>query len=247
MLGENNLEWIDTMKLLKNFFCWLLALSPETELIEEPENKLMLSMKVTAKSRFNASVRLRNIGKYTFFTTVMLSLGLILIPLLQNSDLSLHFSTNTLNMMQIFLAVSILVYSVINAKADYEVRAEKLNLCGDKIKELSRRLEKDIKNAKGSSIEFDNYLNKYNEISQDSENHTREDYLRTKLQMRRYYNITGINRFYCKMLLLFSKIPNYTLPTGMIALEMIFISDMLGITHILTPYLSCVASKTPIQ
>ena len=44
--------------------------------------------------------------------------------------------------MSIFLAVSVLVYSVVIGTAKYEVRAEGLTQCGDKLKELNRELNR---------------------------------------------------------------------------------------------------------
>lgn len=61
---------------------------------------------------------------------------------MQNSGISLAFESNVLNMMSIFLAVSVLVYSVVIGTAKYEVRAEGLTQCGDKLKELNRELNR---------------------------------------------------------------------------------------------------------
>jgi ABC-type multidrug transport system permease subunit len=92
-----------------------------------------MSMRVTAKCRYNAAVRLQWQGKFAFFTTTVLSLGLIFIPLIQTAGVELAFGASFLNMMQIFLAVAILVYSVVIRTARYDVREETLTECGDKL------------------------------------------------------------------------------------------------------------------
>jgi hypothetical protein len=203
---------------------------PETKRITDPIDKLILSMDVTAKNRFNASMRLKRDSSIAFFTTTSLSLGLILIPLLLNSDIKLAFQPKTLNMLQIFMAVAVLVYSVINSKANYETRAEKLNMCGDKIKELSRDLAQ--KKSKGESIDFKEFVDKYNEITRDSENHIRLDYFQTKLQMERSYRITGIKRSIFWLWLRIRQGLSVMFPLTMLAGLIIFVTEMLGASRI---------------
>jgi hypothetical protein len=103
--------------------------------INDPGEKLLNSMRTTARCRFHAAQRLKKQGDFSFFTTTILSLGLILIPLIQNAEIKLAYSDKVLNMMQIFLAVSILVYSTINSTARYDLRSQVLSECGDKLKE----------------------------------------------------------------------------------------------------------------
>lgn len=213
---------------------WLFCLGPETISIEDPAKRLMLSMNVTSKCRFNASMRLKQHSDISFFTTTCLSLGLILIPLLLNSDIKLYYNVQVLNMMQIFMAVAVLVYSIINSKAGYDVRAEKLNLCGDKIKELYREIDHNISN--NIKVNYEECLDKYNEISRDSENHNRLDYLLTKLQMKRYYNITGAKLWSLFAVYRASQLISLSIPIAMMLFELMFISDMIGITRIMSPY-----------
>lgn len=221
------------------FFNWLFSLNPLEKTVADPSEKLLNSMRVTARCRFNASVRLQRQSNFSFFTTTILSLGLILIPLVQNSDISLAVTPKALNMLQIFLAVAVLVYSVINSTARYEVRSQALNECGDKIKELIRNLRTDIKQslASDSTIALNRYHEQYNLISTDSENHSRVDFALASLEMKEDYCITGIPRIYHRLrAVLIYGIP-YIVPCTLIAFEAIFILDMLGITEILTPYL----------
>jgi hypothetical protein len=172
------------------------------------------------------------LSQFSFSTTVILSLGLILIPLLQNSDIPLEYSPHTLNMLQIFLAVAVLVYSVINSTAKYETRAERLNECGDRIKELIRELRVAI----GGPPPID--LNKFNErytlIVTDTENHIRADYWRAVLTTPEYYNISGILYLSVWFRAHFGKLFPYIIPVSLLLLEAIFILDMLGFTSILT-------------
>jgi hypothetical protein len=190
-------------------------------------------MEVTAKCRYNASIRINRMSKFSFFTTVVISLGLILIPLLQNAGIVLAFSAGVLNMLQIFLAVAVLVYSVINSTAKYETRSERLNECGDRIKELIRDLRVTIKKAGGGDgLKLDDVHTKYSGIVKDSENHSRSDYALAVLQHDAGDHITGFHRL---SVFLRAWIPNlvpYTIPSILLMIEFIFILDMLGVTKI---------------
>ncbi|WP_415776268.1 SLATT domain-containing protein [Shewanella oncorhynchi] len=222
-----------------SFLTWLFSLKPLEKSVIDPADKLLNSMRITARCRFNASVRLQRQSNFSFFTTTILSLGLIFIPLVQNSDISLAFTPKALNMLQIFLAVAVLVYSVINSTARYEVRSQALNECGDKIKELIRNLRTDMKqpSASVSTIGLSKYHEQYNLISTDSENHSRVDFALASLEMKEDYCITGIPRIYHQLRAFFTYGIPYIVPCVFIAFEAIFILDMLRITEILTPYL----------
>ncbi|MNJ37125.1 hypothetical protein D3C77_319330 [compost metagenome] len=237
------------MDIKKNFcifFKWLFSLNPLEQPINDPAEKLLNSMRITARCRFNASVRLKRQSNFSFFTTTVLSLGLILIPLVQNSDIQLAFPPRVLNMLQIFIAVAVLVYSVINSTARYDIRSQALNECGDKIKELIRSLRTDIKNSKNSNaqITLEKYHNLYNAISTDSENHTRVDYTLAALEMKDDYCITGLSRIYQRLrALVFYAIP-YLVPSALIIIQTLFILDMLAVTSTFTPLFKSVEACT---
>lgn len=227
------------MHFIQQAWIWLFSLQPVEQDITDPAKKLLNSMRITSKCRYSASIRLKRQSQYSFFATTLLSLGLILIPLLQNAEINLALSPKVLNMLQIFLAVAVLVYSVINATAHYETRSKALNECGDKIKDLIRNLRREISVNTSSveNIDLKIYNQKYDQISTDSENHSRVDYMFSTLEMRTDYTYTGMPRvcLYMKAVL-FYLIP-YTVPTLFLTLEIIFITDMLNITKIFTPYL----------
>jgi hypothetical protein len=177
---------------LKNIGVWLFSRKPFQVAVDDPAKHLLFSMTVTSKCRYNASIRIKNVSQFSFFTTVILSLGLILIPLLQNADIELAYPPRVLNMLQIFLAVAVLVYSVVNSTAKYETRAERLNECGDKIKELIRELRVTI--AGGAKVDLNAFNQRYTLISTDSENHVRVDYWLAVVRTPEYYNVSGLIR-----------------------------------------------------
>src|SRR4051794_4849425 len=105
------------------FYDWLFSLKKDRSLPTEPAEVLQRQCHITAKCRYNASIRLKRLGQGTFLTTVVLSLGLILVPMLQLANLRVAYPTPVLNSLQIFLAVAVLVYSIVSATANYGTRA----------------------------------------------------------------------------------------------------------------------------
>lgn len=221
-------------------FCWLFSMQPLEAPEREPEKKLLNSMRVTSKCRFNAADRLKGISSYSFLTTTFLSLGLIFIPLYQSSGLPLPYSNSVLTIIQIFLAVAVLVYSVVNGTAKYDLRAESLDECGVQLKELIRKLRRDIGELEngGISVDLEKYHAEYHIISTEPENHRRVDYLFTILESRSDFDLTGIIRVLTliKAYVLYS-LP-YIIPTLMIMFEIAFITDILGVTEVFTSVLS---------
>ena len=225
---------------MKVFFDWLFCRGARERTVKDIADKLQMSMRTTAKCRYNASVRLQHQGKFAFFTTTVLSLGLVFIPLIQNAGVPLALQTNVLNMMQIFLAVSVLVYSVVIGTARFEVRAEQLTECGDKLKELIRELDKE-REANAGVIQaaiLAGFQRRYSDIATDVENHTRNDYRFASLEMIDDCFITGLVRLkvYCEAHLV--RMLGFVLPVSLMLMEAIFISDMMAASEILTPYLN---------
>ena len=217
------------------FWNWLSSRGEIDRPKKDAKEKFQMSIRVTAKCRFNAAERLKRQGKFAFLTTTILSLGLIFIPLMQNSGIKLAFPPNVLNMMSTFLAVAVLVYSVVIGTARYEARADKLTQCGDNLKDLNRELDNQLKS---DSVDIQELEKKYSHLISDTENHTKTDYLAATLEMRRDYEITGFPRLYKRLLIIVVELFSYIIPLSMLVLEIVFILDMLGISHILAKYFS---------
>ncbi|MCR9642254.1 SLATT domain-containing protein [Vibrio alginolyticus] len=223
-----------TKGLPASIWRWFFSLQDEEVNEQDPAKKLLNSMRITAKCRFNASVRLTRISNYSFLTTTMLSLGLIFIPLYQNSGLPIRFTDSVLSMLQIFLAVAVLVYSVVNATAKYDLRAEALDNCGVNIKELIRTLRTEISESKSSgvSLDLESYHKKYHFISAEPENHSRVDHLFAVLESSADFNITGVKRLFLYIKSYIMYFVPYIIPSAMMLFEIMFILDMLGITTV---------------
>ncbi|EOG5375748.1 SLATT domain-containing protein [Cronobacter turicensis] len=223
---------------IKKAFRWFFSLDPVEREVQDPKVKLLNSMRVTSKCRFNRAESLKNISFYSFLTTTILSLGLIFIPLFQITGRDMHYSANALTVIQIFLAVSVLVYSVVIATSKYELRASLLDECGVKIKELIRRLRVDIfePDTERDTVDLNKYHKMYNKVTCSCENHKRVDYLFATLESPSDFNITGIVRLWKFVKGYAIGFLPYIIPTFLIVCEVLFISDIIGMTRIFTTY-----------
>ncbi|MCW0404460.1 hypothetical protein NB689_000274 [Xanthomonas sacchari] len=215
---------------------WFFSLYPRDHILTSEEEKFLLSMKATCKTRYNASIRLKYLGKFTFLTTTLLSLGLIFIPLLQNSGVSLALSSGVINSMQLFLAVAVLVYSVIHGTARHDLRSEQFNECGDKLKELIREFgrEREQNGGKLNDDRLTYFQQRYSDITTDVENHTRGDYRLVTLDMKRYYRISGIVRLLEWLKARGEQTVPYVFPLALLGAELLFITEIVGVTDIFT-------------
>lgn len=231
---------------MKYMLNWLFSRGSREREVKDASEKLQMSMRTTAKCRYNAAGRLQHHGQYSFFTTTVLSLGLVFIPLIQNAGVPLAFKANVLNMMQIFLGVAVLVYSVVIGTARYDMRSSQLTECGDKLKELIRSLEKDREAGNGvvTPEQLAIYQKNYSDIVTDVENHKRNDYQFAKLEMINDYFISGLPRLKLYVEAQSARFFEFLLPTLLMLMEVIFITDMMGATEILTPYLNGAAVES---
>ena len=142
---------------------------------------------------------------------------------MQLANIHLIFSSNILSAIQIFLAVAVLVYSVIIGTARYDLRSEQLTECGDKLKALIRDLR--IENDDISSIQ-----KRYSDIASSVENHIRNDFLLATLRTNELYHITGVIRFFKWLQYYTTNIIFNIMPIMLLGIELVFILDMFGIT-----------------
>ncbi len=137
-------------------------------------------------------------------------------------------------MMQIFLAVAVLVFSVVIGTAKYELRAELLTECGNRLKELIREMNR----LKGTEAEqkpgeLERLEKEYSRITTDVENHARVDYRRAWLDMRNDYFLTGIPRLRFLVVTYWYSFYPYLIPLILICMEIMFVTDMLGVTKLM--------------
>ncbi len=221
----------------KNEFWKHFTLRPADVPQNGQREKLIASIKTTAVSRYNASNRLARQGRFTFGISTVFSLGLIFIPLMQLAKVPLVLNGDVLSAFQIFLAVAILVYSIIIGTARYQIRSEQLNDCGDKLKGLIRELRLDMGNA-GSDPGLAEQQRRYEAIIADVENHERRDYILTILRSPDLFTLSLVGRVCHWAKFSFAACISYSPSLLLVLIEIILITDMFGATNVFTKYLA---------
>ncbi|WP_102505346.1 SLATT domain-containing protein [Salinivibrio kushneri] len=162
---------------------------------EDSFENLYKKIDATSKTRFHASRRLKLHSKLSTHTVVIISLGLILISLLQAYDLGNNIDSKLVALVQVFSAIAVLVYSLLIERNDYSNLSEKMYSCAAKLGELKQRVYPHL----GQQFKQDTYdeLRKdYHSILKLFETHSnsdfRADYFRAKLEMPENYKIEGL-------------------------------------------------------
>ena len=153
-------------------------------------------MDATSKTRFHASRRLKLHATCSTYSVVIISLGLILIALMQAYTLGKNINSNLVGLMQVFSSVAVLVYSLLIDKNNYSNLSEKMYSCASELGELKQKLKPYL--AKEIELEkYEEFRKEYYQILKLYETHSsndfRGDYFRAKLEMPEFYSIRGID------------------------------------------------------
>lgn len=161
---------------------------------EESINNLYKKIDATSKTRFHTARRLRLHSKCSTYIVVLISLGLILISLMQAYGLGNNIGSSLVGLIQVFSAVAVLVYSLLIDKHDYSNLSEKMYSCASKLGELKQKIHPKL----GTEYEkeaYDQFREEYHQILKLYETHSnndfRGDYTRAKLEMPENYTING--------------------------------------------------------
>lgn len=140
-----------------------------------PMENLHRKIEVTTRARYNAANRLGNHQRLSQWTLAALSVELILIPLFQAMDVPLRVSAESLNAIEVFLAVLVLAYSQLLSAENYALRADKMWTCGRELGRLNRDVAPLVTDAYDPAV-YANYVKQYHDILDKYENHADIDY-----------------------------------------------------------------------
>lgn len=150
--------------------------------------ELYRKVDIVARIRYDAARRLRTHQKLSQWVITFLSLLLILVPLLQALDVPLRHSENFLNAVSVFLAVLVLVYSLLIGMENYAGRAEKMQNCGTELSYLTRELYP-YRELDHEENAYKDFSLKYQIILEKHENHEPIDFKQFTLERKwkQYY------------------------------------------------------------
>lgn len=140
----------------------------------------------TTKNRFNAQVRLEHHNKAVLWTITLSSFILLITPLAQGFGIELSKNQQLINLVQVLLTILILVVSVILSMANFAVRSERIHNCGMELNSLARKIYPKL-HIEATDSEYDFYSKEYDDILKRYENHSKIDFLKTKIDMNYYY------------------------------------------------------------
>ena len=168
---------------------------------EESFKNLYKKIDATSKTRFHASRRLRLHSKFSTYTVVLISLGLILISLMQAYSLGKNINNDLVALIQMFSTIAVLVYSLLIDKNDYSNLSEKMYSCASKLGELKQKIHPYLDQEHDQKA-YDEFRESYHQILKLFETHSnndfRGDYTRAKLEMPENYTISGTDWWYAK-------------------------------------------------
>lgn len=165
-------------------------------------NNLYKKIDATSKTRFHSSRRLKQHSKWSTYIVVLISLGLILISLMQAYGLGNNIKSSLVGLIQAFSAIAVLVYSLLIDKNDYSSLSEKMYSCAAQLGELKQKVHPHLDNDYDEKI-YGEYRDEYNSILKLFETHSmndfRGDYFRAKLEMPENYVIENLNWWTLKL------------------------------------------------
>ena len=167
----------------------------------------------TSKTRFHASRRLRLHAMCSTYTIVTISLGLILIALMQAYKLGNNIESDLVGLIQVFSAVAVLVYSLLIDKNDYSNLSEKMYSCASKLAQLKQKVYPNLTDEIHDNQKYAEFLSEFHSVLQLYETHSnndfRGDYFQAKLEMPENYNIKGLDWWLLKVNIIFSYMLNF--------------------------------------
>lgn len=159
-------------------------------------------MDATSKTRFHTSRRLKLHATSSTYSVVIISLGLILIALMQAYTLGKNINSNLVGLIQVFSSIAVLVYSLLIEKNNYSNLSEKMYSCASELGDLKQKLKPYFTKAIQLEI-YEEFRKEYYQILKLYETHSsndfRGDYFRAKLEMPEFYSIKGMDWWIIKL------------------------------------------------
>ncbi|TNI49217.1 SLATT domain-containing protein [Aeromonas veronii] len=174
---------------------------------ESSFRNLYKKMDATSKTRFNASRRLKLHSKFSAYIIVFISLGLILVTLMQAYSLGSNINNKIVGLFQAFSSIAVLVYSLLIDRNNYSSTSEKMYSCAAQLGELKQEVRPYLDEKSHNEQKYLEFKNKYHQLLKLYETHSnndfRGDYYRAKLEMPEDYEIKGFDWWviYFKILL----------------------------------------------
>jgi hypothetical protein len=157
---------------------------PGTPIQSDAYEKLSDNVYIVYKGYFCMSRRMAAMNVFSQWTLSLLSVGLIIIPLLTVTKMTLRYDQNVIDFASITLAVAVLTFSLLIAGNNYAVRSERAHTCGLELNEVLREMRfhaKDLDRMK----HYQRFENAYSSILRRYENTEQIDYYQAKISIKK--------------------------------------------------------------
>ncbi|WP_417068642.1 SLATT domain-containing protein [Niveibacterium terrae] len=209
--------------------------------------RLQRAIRTSAHAHGFAGIRLSRKERAWQTTLVLLALGLVLLPLLQNAGVALALAPNVLNLIQVFLAVAVLIAIVLLASANLALRGRTLSECAERLRELSHEFDKvceDLGPTVMPSHILDEFRTRHSETLRNIEAPCHNDHRQTLWAMASDYELDPASRLRLGLSSAASQLFSLALPLLLLTLEAFFIANALGLNHELNQLLGPAADLT---
>jgi len=136
-------------------------------------NEITRKIGITYKVRHKAASRLEHHKLYSIWVLSLIAFALIILEIESQSSIVFYLKDETVNILQIIIAVMVLVYSLILSINDYSTKAIKMYFCAlslGKLRDESFTMKPNNSNIKHLTAKYHAILNK-------CQNHAYSDYL----------------------------------------------------------------------
>lgn len=159
---------------------------------EDSFENLYKKVDATSKTRFHASRRLKSHAKLSTYIVVLISLGLILLSLMQAYNLGVQINSEIVPLVQVFSAIAVLVYSLLVEQNNYYSISEKMYSYASKLGVLKQKIYPHLDDVFNREI-YDARAEEYHGILKEYETHSSNefsaDYYRAQLEMPENYKL----------------------------------------------------------
>lgn len=134
---------------------------------------------------------------FSTYIIVFISLGLILVTLMQAYSLGSNINNKIVGLFQAFSSIAVLVYSLLIDRNDYSSTSEKMYSCAAQLGELKQEVRPYLAEEEHDEDRYLEFKGKYHQLLKLYETHSnndfRGDYYRAKLEMPEDYEIKGLD------------------------------------------------------
>lgn len=196
--------------------------------------RLQRAIRASAHAHSFAGIRLHGKERAWQATLVLLALGLVLLPLLQNAGVALALAPGLLNLIQVFLAVAVLTGVVLQGSANYALRGRMHSECAERLSEIAHEFDKvceDLGTGAMPSHILDEFRVRHSDALRNIEAPVHDDHRQSRRAMASDYQLDPASRLRLALESASSRLLSLALPLLLLLVEALLLANALGASH----------------